>query len=559
MGEEGIGTVIPDCDLCYEKLRCWAEQISRRAMSSCSQQHFCDLEKICLILSGIPLNELILCRHRLEHRRPSTDIHKILCALILLAQDKRPEALKILSLLPHCHMAQHIIQALIAGETLLKNGVLSLPPSQDAEILHKAGEIHALIEQENLCGSEVIKSNKTDTDYSDDDAPHTLVSVNGIQIPHIKNSPASMSLVSNSLQISHSPSVPSTRNESTERVHSIPLSANQEPHVTFSNLAPGPLPVYSVTGYSSISTNKQRKPEPVVFKTSIKSEIECSERQKPLYEAHPRNLNCDSNSVPSLKNNFFYPIPPQCCTYTVPDDSLFFNFVVLHVREDSEVARRVCDVLQSLGAGNGTTFCEGFEIPGSNPLTCIQEAVENSAYIILLMTEHFETRWAEFQSNAVLMNSINDENRTGCVIPFLPETNRLPIKKMPLALKSLIPLDELSPVFRRAVCNTFKQEKILSQKQHWERQQQKKKERQRMLELQRSEQANDSGQYLMHMCANEGNVNLSAQYMYQHPIPYAPVIHINNAENIQIGNHNCITVKEVAETCADDGNKRQAE
>ncbi|OCU00345.1 TIR domain-containing adapter molecule 1 [Xenopus laevis] len=518
-------------------------------MSSCSHQHICDLEEICTILSGIPLYELIACRHRLEHRRPSTDTHKILCGLILLLQDKRPEALKILSLLPHCHMAQHIIQALIGGGTLLENGVLSLPPSQDEKILHTAGEVHALIEQENLCGKEAIKPNKTETENSgDDDAPHTLVSGIGLQIPHIEKSPLSTSLEPKSLQISKSPSVPST-----ERVPTVPPSTNQKTHGAD-----------MVLTSSYDSTNNHTNMEPAVFEIrgdhSVKTSIQESEFSE-FTERHKPNGN--ANTVPSSNNNS-YRMPPQCSTYPPPDDSLFFNFVILHVREDTEVACRVCNDLQSLGAGNGTTYCEGFEIPGSNPLTCIQDAVENSAYIILLMTKHFETRWAEFQSNVVLMNSINDENRTASVIPFLPRSDRLPKKNMPLALSTLIPLDETSQIFSRVVRNTFKQDTILFRKKGWMQQQEIKIKR--MVDAQRSEQTRHY-LHLNQMCGNVGSMSLGAPYMYPQPIPCQPqVIHINNAENVQIGNHNSITVTGVAtELCSDNGmvscdeEKRQGE
>ncbi|XP_069592182.1 uncharacterized protein C3orf18 homolog isoform X1 [Ranitomeya imitator] len=159
--------------------------------------------------------------------------------------------------------------------------------------------------------------------------------------------------------------------------------------------------------------------------------------------------------------------------YLLPSSVKFFSFVILHVPEDEEEAQRVCAVLHHLQIVNGTTFCEGFETAGQSPLRCLEDAVENSAYVVLLLTDNFVSRWGEFQTNVVLMNSIQDQKKGGTVIPLIPRFN--PAKRtMPLPLRALTRLEEKSALFKTKVQITFKEDEIKMQREEWEREQAKR-------------------------------------------------------------------------------------
>ncbi|XP_029470442.1 TIR domain-containing adapter molecule 1 [Rhinatrema bivittatum] len=147
------------------------------------------------------------------------------------------------------------------------------------------------------------------------------------------------------------------------------------------------------------------------------------------------------------------------------NERTFFSFVILHAKGDEAIASKVRDTLGGLGILDGTTYCEEFEIPGHSPLTCIEDAVDNCAFIILLLTNRFVSRWALLQTNTVLMNSINKDHKFNSVIPFLPRED--PLQEIPMVLDSIVPLNEKLPSFSRTVQKTFKPERIQKMKEIW--------------------------------------------------------------------------------------------
>ncbi|XP_048783394.1 TIR domain-containing adapter molecule 1 [Lagopus muta] len=145
----------------------------------------------------------------------------------------------------------------------------------------------------------------------------------------------------------------------------------------------------------------------------------------------------------------------------------FFTFVVLHASEDEHIACRIKDLLENMGVPNGATFCEDFLIAGHNQLTCFQDAMENSAFLILLLTKNFLCHQCMFQTNSALMESIQRPSKHNSVIPFVPKENPLERSQIPSMLSVLVALDENSPVFARTVQNTFTPEKINERKAMW--------------------------------------------------------------------------------------------
>lgn len=170
-----------------------------------------------------------------------------------------------------------------------------------------------------------------------------------------------------------------------------------------------------------------------------------------------------------------------------PEGGKFFTFVVLHASEDEIVAHRVKDLLENMGVPNGATLCEDFFIAGRSHLTCFQDAMENSAFIILLLTKNFPCDLCMFQTNTALMESIMNPSKHDSVIPFVPKENPLERSQIPSTLGGLMPLDEKSPGFSRTVQNTFTPSRIKERKAMWDQMQRRKlqlyQERYRKLSL----------------------------------------------------------------------------
>ncbi|NXJ80333.1 TCAM1 protein, partial [Trogon melanurus] len=152
----------------------------------------------------------------------------------------------------------------------------------------------------------------------------------------------------------------------------------------------------------------------------------------------------------------------------------FFTFVILHANKDEAVARRVKNLLEGMNVPNGATLCEDFSIAGSSHLTCFQEAMENSAFIILLLTRNFLCDLCKFQTNTALMESIQNPSKRDSVIPFIPKENRLDRSQIPNTLGGLMPLDENSPTFSTTVKNTFASSRISPRKAMWDQMQRRR-------------------------------------------------------------------------------------
>ncbi|NWW40559.1 TCAM1 protein, partial [Panurus biarmicus] len=150
-----------------------------------------------------------------------------------------------------------------------------------------------------------------------------------------------------------------------------------------------------------------------------------------------------------------------------PDGAEFFTFVVLHASEDEIVAHRVKTLLESMGVPKGATLSEDFFIAGRSRMTCFQEAMENSAFMILLLTKNFPCNLCLFQTDTALMQSILDPSKQGSVIPFLPKADALECSQIPMTLSALVTLKESSPHFSRNVHKTFNPRKIKEKKALW--------------------------------------------------------------------------------------------
>ncbi|XP_051894303.1 TIR domain-containing adapter molecule 1 [Pristis pectinata] len=153
-------------------------------------------------------------------------------------------------------------------------------------------------------------------------------------------------------------------------------------------------------------------------------------------------------------------------------EDTFYPFVVLHVPEDIEIAEHVRDKLESLGV-KGTTI-DDISVPGQSPIRCIEDAVNNSAFTILLLTKNFNTRWADYEANVTLMHSINNKHKYNTVVPLLPKQNPLQKDKIPFAFHAIISLNENSRYFEKHVKNIFTKTVLENHRRVWLQQQRQK-------------------------------------------------------------------------------------
>lgn len=151
----------------------------------------------------------------------------------------------------------------------------------------------------------------------------------------------------------------------------------------------------------------------------------------------------------------------------------FYNFVVLHAKADEHIALRVREKLEALGVPDGATFCEDFQVPGRSKLRCLQDAIDHSAFTILLLTANFDCRLSLHQVNQALMCSLTRQGWQDCVVPFLPKESSLSQLSPDTAnlLASLVWLDEHSPIFSKRVANTFTPHKLRARKANWRKEQ----------------------------------------------------------------------------------------
>ncbi|KAM6218038.1 TIR domain-containing adapter molecule 1 [Rhynchocyon petersi] len=197
------------------------------------------------------------------------------------------------------------------------------------------------------------------------------------------------------------------------------------------------------------------------------------------------------------------PQPPAASSSEPPAPELdlleqkFYNFVVLHARADEHVALRVRQRLEALGVPDGATFCEDFQVPGRGQLSCLQDAIEHSAFTVLLLTPNFDCRLSLHQVSQALLSSFDRQDWQDSVIPFQPlETPQLSSDTARL-LSSLVCLDEHSPLFDRKVRNTFKKQKLQVRKASWTREQEARgfQEQSRRLEVEKRQAAELNSAY----------------------------------------------------------------
>ncbi|KAJ8278339.1 hypothetical protein GJAV_G00086550 [Gymnothorax javanicus] len=163
------------------------------------------------------------------------------------------------------------------------------------------------------------------------------------------------------------------------------------------------------------------------------------------------------------------------------EEEEFYSFVILHSPKDAELAGRLRERLESLVVGPGATFAQDFAVPGTHRLTCVDEAINNSAFTILLLSRNFNPRMLEFESNCALMSSIEHRHKYNTVIPLFPSENRLPREMVPGSLQIYVPLEEGSVGFERKARKAMAQDRIERQRSVWQQGRKIRAQRERAL------------------------------------------------------------------------------
>lgn len=234
---------------------------------------------------------------------------------------------------------------------------------------------------------------------------------------------------------------------------------------------------------------------------------------------------------------------------TEEEEATFYAFVIMHAPEDADAADGMREKMEKIIDCKGATFSDDFQIPGKSTLRCVEDAINNTAFTMLLLTHNFNTRMVELETNSALINSLNKKHKWNTVIPLLPLHNRMPKQDIPLVLKTLVPLEE-NKNFERKILKSISLDKIKRQEKIWMEEQRVKIQKARQQQLKQLMKESEKAQ-------RQEKENLRLQ-MGQKPLLNPNVlvednedsrswwqnsnIHIESANYIIIGNDSQMTV-----------------
>lgn len=234
---------------------------------------------------------------------------------------------------------------------------------------------------------------------------------------------------------------------------------------------------------------------------------------------------------------------------TEEEEATFYAFVIMHAPEDADAADGMKEKMEKIIDCKGATFSDDFQIPGKSTLRCVEDAINNTAFTMLLLTHNFNTRMVELETNSALINSLNKKHKWNTVIPLLPLHNRMPKQDIPLVLKTLVPLEE-NKNFERKILKSISLDKIKRQEKIWMEEQRVKIQKAQQQQLKQLMKESEKAQ-------RQEKENLRLQ-MGQKPLLNPNVlvednedsrswwqnsnIHIESANYIIIGNDSQMTV-----------------
>lgn len=167
---------------------------------------------------------------------------------------------------------------------------------------------------------------------------------------------------------------------------------------------------------------------------------------------------------------------------TEEEEATFYAFVIMHAPEDADMADSMREKMEKIIDCKGATFSDEFQMPGKSTLRCIEDAINNTAFTILLLTRNFTTRMGELETNSALINSVNKKHKWNTVIPLLPLDNCMPKQDIPLVLQTIVPLHE-NKNFEKKILKSISLVKIKRQEKIWMEEQRVKIQKARQQQL----------------------------------------------------------------------------
>lgn len=227
----------------------------------------------------------------------------------------------------------------------------------------------------------------------------------------------------------------------------------------------------------------------------------------------------------------------------------FYSFVIFHAQQDGDVAECMKEKLEDILKSEGATFSEDFAVPGKSTLRCVEDAINNSAFTLLLLTNNFNS-FLEMKSNSALVNSIHKPPKHNTVIPLLPKINAMPREDIPMVLTTLVPLDEKKN-FEKKIQKAITPKTLANQKKVWMKEQKLRSlgdRKKRLKFLNQQQQKVNQEQKSVHQLEQE-RLMLLKEVQTQRVGPdgrpwwqQQPNIHIEHAQYIMIGNNSQMAV-----------------
>lgn len=236
------------------------------------------------------------------------------------------------------------------------------------------------------------------------------------------------------------------------------------------------------------------------------------------------------------------------------DEAIFYAFVILHAPEDADMADSMREKMEKVIGQEGATFSDDFATAGKSTLRCVEDAINNTAFTILLLTRNFNTHMQDLETNSALLNSVNKKHKHNTVIPLLPQHNAISRKDIPLVLQTIVPLVE-DRSFEKKVRRSMSPANIRKQQKMWLEEQKVKRQvrlQERLKQLKEHQTQLITESETAQLLGKENIRLLMEQRLLLGPAvhlpqdgawwPQQPNIHINNAKYIMIGNDSQMTV-----------------
>ncbi|KAK5859890.1 hypothetical protein PBY51_021409 [Eleginops maclovinus] len=272
-----------------------------------------------------------------------------------------------------------------------------------------------------------------------------------------------------------------------------------------------------------------------------------------------------ATALPTATNNFRPKMPAPKEVHEskgaeVEDEPIFYSFVIFHAAEDADMAESMKEKLEKVIDIEGATFSGDFAIPGMSTLRSVEDAINNSAYTVLLLTRNFNNRMQMMETDSALVNSIKKKHKDGTVIPLLPRENSMPKDSLPLVLQTINTLEE-NRSFDRKLRKVFSPGRIKNQREIWIADQKVKMQmkRQEALKTLNWHQKQLIGECTKAELLQKDNLMLLMQqelHLGPRVPPELQHIHINNAKYIVIGNDSRMNVVSDEHTDRDDSINR---